>query len=131
LLSDIWGTAGSAQGVTKAGLLHGLLRAFFLGLLIVGLCSCDRADDLVKGRWVSEQTSLVSIYFYTDGTAALTGTDVLRLKWNLLEDKRTVRIEILDRKIIVHFVVREDTVGLRGTLEWAGFDAMVFRKKSS
>jgi hypothetical protein len=78
---------------------------------------------------VSDQTSIVSLYFYSDKTASLSGVSALNLRWDLLEAGRIVKIDVLDKKVVVHFKIEKDAIGPRGTLEWAGFDTMVFRKR--
>ncbi len=102
----------------------------FSVVLLVSFCmtSCSNPKVVIQGRWVSEQTPAIALYFYGDGTASLSGTGLLKLEWKPIDDTN-VRIDALDRKIIFHFKISKDKDGSLGTLELAGYDTMVFRKK--
>src|SRR4051812_34454977 len=104
------------------------IGSFLFTLSLFGLTACSDQKIVVAGRWVSEQTSAVAIYFYKDGTASLSGTGLLKLEWKEI-DETTVRIDALDKKIIFHFKISRDGRGPYGTLELAGYDTMVLRKK--
>jgi len=99
-----------------------------LALVLIGMASCSDSKIAVPGRWVSDQTSAIALYFYKDGTASLSGTGFLKLEWKEISSE-SIRIDALDKKIIFHFKIAKDNKGPFGTLELAGYDTMVFRKK--
>src|SRR5262249_48626264 len=97
----------------------------FLGAMAIGLLvSCADPKPEITGRWASDQTSLVTLYFYPDGAASLSGTGLLNLTWHPVND-RLIRIDALDKKIICHFKISKDQKGYLGTLELIGFDTLV------
>lgn len=97
-------------------------------LLLFALVSCGQRVPTIAGRWNAEKSPAISLYFYPDGTASLSGTGLLRLEWKELSDE-IVRIDVLERKIIFHFKLKKDTRGTYGMLELAGYDTLVFRKE--
>jgi hypothetical protein len=101
------------------------LASLGCGCLLLSACGANEID--IVGRWNSAHTSMVSLEFYPDGVAALSGTGLLNLRW-----KRTnpavVRIEALDSRVFFNFRISRDDSGPRGVLELAGYEALVFRK---
>ena len=91
-------------------------------VLLICLASCSKQKEDVTGRWVSNQTQMVSLYFYPDHTASLSGTGFLNLRWELLDDGKTVKIEALSKNVIFHFRIENGSSGPRGTLELAGYE---------
>jgi hypothetical protein len=110
------------------GLSRRLAVRSILTLVLIGMTSCSDPKIVVPGRWVSEQTSAIALYFYNDGTASLSGTGFLKLEWKEISET-SIRIDALDKKIIFHFKIAKDNRGPFGTLELAGYDTMVFRRK--
>jgi hypothetical protein len=104
------------------------IGSFLFVLALFGLTACSDPKIVAAGRWVSEQTSAIAIYFYKDGTASVSGTGFLKLEWKEI-DETTIRIDVLDKKLVFHFRISKDGKGPYGTLELAGYDTMVFRKK--
>lgn len=105
--------------------VRGLSFLFALALSTL-LISC-RSEFVMEGKWVAEQAPLVSIYFYPDGTASVSGTGLLGLRWKKISNE-DVRIEAMDRKVVFHFRMKDTQAGYLGTLELAGFDALRFKK---
>ena len=86
------------------------------------------AEDSLAGRWVSEQSSLVSL--------DLTGRHSLVLEHQFgqsaVERSRTeegARIEALSGRITPNFTSKDDDVR-PATLEAVSFDALTFRKQN-
>ncbi|WP_431201280.1 hypothetical protein ACQ86E_18965 [Bradyrhizobium betae] len=97
-------------------------------LFLFVLASCGQHVPTIMGRWNAEKSPAISLYFYPDGTASLSGTGLLRLEWKELSNE-IVRIDVLEKKIIFHFKLKKDAQGTYGTLELAGYDTLVFRKE--
>lgn len=104
-----------------------LTRCVITAVVVSMLGACAQEEDVkFQGRWKSDKSSVITLYLYPDGTASVSGTGFLNLKWKKVSDKM-VKIEILDRKFVFHFNVSRDNSGLYGVLELAGFETMRFR----
>src|SRR4051794_4663373 len=91
-------------------------------VILVGLASaCGESKENVIGKWNAEKTSLLTLYFYSDQSAALASTGFFNLRWQMENDK-LVRIDALDKKMHFNFRIQKDAKGAFGTLELAGFD---------
>jgi len=104
-----------------------LLVTGILFAVATNLLACTDAKQEIVGRWTSQQTSFLTLQFYQDGTASLSSTGLLSLRWQLENDK-LVRIEALDKKMYFNFRIQKDDRGSYGVLELAGFDTLLFRK---
>jgi hypothetical protein len=112
---------------TASQLLFGKCLPIFLLVISIVFSSCGPQATPIVGRWTAEKSPAVSLYFYRDGTASLSGVGLLKLEWKEI-DNETARIDALDKKIVFHFKRKRDAHGVYGTLELAGYDTLIFRK---
>lgn len=105
------------------------IRILVLAIVAISISSCNDAiqSSDVIGLWRSQKAAIVSLQFYSDGTASLSSIGFFHLRWSLAAEN-SVRIEALDRNAIFDFRIGKDAAGRFGVLELAGFDAAVFRK---
>jgi hypothetical protein len=96
-------------------------------MLSLSLLSCGAETDNVVGTWQADRASVVTLQFYPDGVAALSSLGVLGLRWTRTASNE-FRIEALGESLYFNFRLAEDAVGPFGTLELAGYEALVFRK---
>ena len=96
--------------------------------LVVCAASCTSPKQVFTGHWVCEQTPVISLDLYPDGTATFSGLNLLSLKWQVVSSE-WVRIDALDNSVTINFRLKGNGGAQRATLQATGFDALTFVKK--